>query len=396
MRSISVLCFLALLLQACGGSDKVCDPGDQKACACVGGGEGAQVCLQDGSGWGECDCGCVKDCTGRECGPDPVCGEDCGSCPQYWTCLNALGVCSGCTMDQDCILQYGEDYVCITATGVCIEYCEPDCSGKCCGDDGCGNECQDTCLPPATCNTTTCQCEGDPDCCPDAPQGEFHIEISGHTKNVLGSSQDTVGVAAVSPMEFLTVANPTRLAETTTAMNDGEFTLGCFDVTDVALGIVVMADDTEWDGGAGDYFPTGTAVVDWETNEDKVCLEHADVFVLNALAVAFFDNLPDIDSAADGFVMGMVVDTAGNPVAGATIEKADGSGMDSVYYPSVDFADMESGSSTSNNGIFILPALNFTTGIVHLTGDKSGMNFDTTTAASKPGSCFFVLIREST
>jgi hypothetical protein len=37
--------------------DRVCDPGAQAACACVGGGQGAQICREDGSGWDPCDCG---------------------------------------------------------------------------------------------------------------------------------------------------------------------------------------------------------------------------------------------------------------------------------------------------------------------------------------------------
>jgi len=34
----------------------VCEAGRQASCACVGGGEGAQRCLDDGSGWGSCEC----------------------------------------------------------------------------------------------------------------------------------------------------------------------------------------------------------------------------------------------------------------------------------------------------------------------------------------------------
>lgn len=38
------------------GSGRVCSPGAQVACACVGGAAGAQVCRNDGSGYGACDC----------------------------------------------------------------------------------------------------------------------------------------------------------------------------------------------------------------------------------------------------------------------------------------------------------------------------------------------------
>ncbi len=37
--------------------------------------------------------------------------------------------------------------------------CSPDCSGKCCGDDGCGGICPDQCSSGSTCNQDSCQCE---------------------------------------------------------------------------------------------------------------------------------------------------------------------------------------------------------------------------------------------
>ena len=37
--------------------------------------------------------------------------------------------------------------------------CNPDCAGKCCGDDGCGGQCPDQCGDGFSCNANTCQCE---------------------------------------------------------------------------------------------------------------------------------------------------------------------------------------------------------------------------------------------
>ena len=73
MRKLAVVA-LFLLVAGCS-SDKVCEPGLQIECGCPGDVTGYQTCLSDGSGWGDCDCPCVKDCTGLECGPDPVCGQ---------------------------------------------------------------------------------------------------------------------------------------------------------------------------------------------------------------------------------------------------------------------------------------------------------------------------------
>ena len=62
---------------------------------------------------------CIPDCSRTECGPDPVCGEECGSC-------EGQDACEG---------------------GVCV--CQPACDGLECGPDGCGGEC-------GTCDTGEC------------------------------------------------------------------------------------------------------------------------------------------------------------------------------------------------------------------------------------------------
>lgn len=85
-----------------------CDP-DESAAACPG------------------DCsGCVKQCTGKTCGPDG-CGGSCGACTSGQTCDN--GNCK-------CIKQ---------------------CVGKTCGPDGCGGQCGE-CASGLTCQTGTCIC----------------------------------------------------------------------------------------------------------------------------------------------------------------------------------------------------------------------------------------------
>ena len=56
MRHFAVL---AALMAACGGEalPRVCESGRTQACACVGGGQGAQVCALSGLSWGACVCG---------------------------------------------------------------------------------------------------------------------------------------------------------------------------------------------------------------------------------------------------------------------------------------------------------------------------------------------------
>jgi hypothetical protein len=217
--------------------------------------------------------------------------------------------------------------------------------------------------------------------------------VAGQVRDTTGTGV-AVALAAIAPMQALAPGDPTKLAETTSDAS-GVFALDCFDVTNVALGAVVMADDTGWDGGAGSYFPTGTGVIGWSSNSEKVCVDTAAVFVVTTQMVAGFDQLPNIDSASEGFVMGMVVSAAGAPVEGAVIKKGDGSDVDSVYYPNANFTDLTTGTATANHGIYVLPAANFSAGIASITAQKTGMTFDAMQAAAKPGFCFFAMIQEA-
>lgn len=117
-----------------GSGTDDCHPGDLRLCQCPDGSESRRLCdasgrygpcrcdgEADGGGEGEgeadADVGaegegegegegeCVPDCTGRDCGADPVCGVSCGTCT---------------FSDREC-----------SAEGRCI--CVPDCSGRVCG-----------------------------------------------------------------------------------------------------------------------------------------------------------------------------------------------------------------------------------------------------------------------
>ncbi|MEC8023958.1 MAG: lamin tail domain-containing protein [Myxococcota bacterium] len=78
---------------------------------------------------------CQPDCAGKVCGDDG-CGGSCGTCTLGSQCLPA-GTCEaiGCQSDIDCPVGAG----CNLATATCG--CVPQCSGKQCGDDGCGGSC---------------------------------------------------------------------------------------------------------------------------------------------------------------------------------------------------------------------------------------------------------------
>jgi formylglycine-generating enzyme required for sulfatase activity len=58
-----------------------CDDGDE--CTTDACDEGGRQCSHEPVP----GCGCEPDCTGRSCGPDPLCGESCGDCAADETCL---------------------------------------------------------------------------------------------------------------------------------------------------------------------------------------------------------------------------------------------------------------------------------------------------------------------
>jgi hypothetical protein len=136
-------------------------------------------------GCGSVDSLCVPDCKGKQCGGDGCVGE-CGmGCPPTLTCYEGAccepqcqdiecgdngcgGSCGSCSSGkEECA---GGECVCshIDCGGQCCSFssncwqghcCEPDCDGKECGDDGCGDLCGE-CPDLHICtNDDTCDCQ---------------------------------------------------------------------------------------------------------------------------------------------------------------------------------------------------------------------------------------------
>jgi hypothetical protein len=127
----------------CGTSCGTCDSGSY--CSAGQCKQGSPKCPQE------------TNCDGRECGTDPNCGASCGSCGAVPAdkCVNSVtlwqykggGFCN--TSAQCQYNNYTEKncpYGC--ADGEC-QACKPSCSGKVCGDDGCGGTCGSCNTPPA-------------------------------------------------------------------------------------------------------------------------------------------------------------------------------------------------------------------------------------------------------
>jgi len=147
---------------ACGG--RACgDDGCGGSCGSCGAGE---TCTA-----GACVAACTPDCAGRACGDDG-CGGSCGVCASGRMC-DAAGACVCATGRTDCGgscvrtntnrnhcggcgIACGATEAC--TSGVCV--CTPDCSGRACGDDGCGGSCG-TCAGGRVCGAGgACACSG--------------------------------------------------------------------------------------------------------------------------------------------------------------------------------------------------------------------------------------------
>ncbi len=125
----------------CGGS---CAPGCNAGEAC--------------STAGACSA-CTANCGTRQCGADKD-GCTCGQCTGNTTCVD--GLCQPCPrpLCNGVCCEVGSK--CDPATNRC-QRCLPECSGKVCGDDGCGGQCG-SCDPGSSCVNGQCQAGCTPDC----------------------------------------------------------------------------------------------------------------------------------------------------------------------------------------------------------------------------------------
>ncbi len=131
---IPALLVLALALGACSAKSRIDD-----------------LCSNDA------DCGAGERCRDGVC--QQVECQQSGDCPSGQYCVEGFCIDSQpCASDADCA---EPTPVCDPDTGRCVA-CAPDCSGRCCGPDGCGGTCPDECAQTGqTCDQETCRCQGD-------------------------------------------------------------------------------------------------------------------------------------------------------------------------------------------------------------------------------------------
>ena len=148
-------------------SDADCAPDEQ----CLEG-----VCLESSACQADDDCRAVEKCLAGECVAEDYCRNG-ADCPPGQRCEE--NVCipdQGCASDADCS---DPTPICDLPSGLCVA-CVPDCTGICCGDDGCGGNCSDNCdATGQICDPNSCTCEGvcvpecaGRECGPDGCEGE--------------------------------------------------------------------------------------------------------------------------------------------------------------------------------------------------------------------------------
>ena len=87
---------------SCQDWDSACD-GTDESCFCSSGSCVACTAPNICDSYACIEPDCIPDCTGRECGPDPVCGRSCGTCDETASsCYCSGGSCVACGPEETC------------------------------------------------------------------------------------------------------------------------------------------------------------------------------------------------------------------------------------------------------------------------------------------------------
>jgi hypothetical protein len=226
--------------------------------------------------------------------------------------------------------------------------------------------------------------------CPPDDDTHLYVNVAGQVQHLAGGDAGGLYVAAISPMDALMNPTPTPIGEGVTG-SDGTFGMTCLNVKDVALGLVILVDDDPEDGDAGDFFPTGTGVKAWTTDDEKVDVLDATPFALPNAVVTGLEAGTSIDPAGVGMVMGLVIDSGTHaPIDEAVVTNADGSDAP-VVYPTADFSGLETDDNTSANGSYVFD-IDSALVLSNFTAEATGYTFGDHQAASKAGFCYFMII----
>jgi hypothetical protein len=120
-------------------------------------------------------------------------------------------------------------------------------------------------------------------------------------------------------------------------------------------------------------------------------LVHRSVGARPTTVVTALEGLTGITPDTDGMVMGLVLDEADAPLAGATVGRAGPGAPLDVAYPMPDLSGLVTPPATSASGLWLLTSP--LGGLTNITATLAGHTFPTYPAATPRGYCFFVPFR---
>jgi hypothetical protein len=217
---------------------------------------------------------------------------------------------------------------------------------------------------------------------------EFWGYVAGTALEFPAKSPVEISLAAISAAQAIAgIATPLT---TIKSGADGKYETACFDMSGVAMGLLMLSDDDTFDKTEGTWYPTLSGVVEVKaTGEGKTCLPEApSVFGIKNTFVTTLAGASEAltDIAANGFALVFVLDDQQNPVEGAVLKDAtSGDPIAGVVYPNATMDDF-SGTTTSASGLIIIPGTGALM-VVNAKPEKDGMTWEAGQFGVLGGSC---------
>jgi hypothetical protein len=154
----------------------------------------------------------------------------------------------------------------------------------------------------------------------------------------------------------------------------------------VVLGLIAVADNKT---GNSTFINTATGIAAPPFSNNAV--SGASAFAVTAAtegALATLDGKQPGDLLTGGFILGMFIDSSGNPIQGVTLTDTSGTAISEAFYPTADFSGLTTTGATSANGVFVVSNVS----LADYTGQKTGMTFTDQQAATIANSCFVMFL----
>lgn len=352
------ICLTAFLFQSCGSN---CRTHDQLICA-----EGVTFWIDSCGNQEEiaemCECGCNMDYTN--------CEQDCQK---------------QCETNEDC----PQGYWCDRTVWECKEIsCIPNCTGKCCGSDGCDGTCPDNCPVGYTCNMITCACEADVGPCAGVDcdghgtcvewQGQalcscedgyntsadgLHCEFAGYMISLTWSFSDAASCTAaqVAEVDVMLLQGGTELASAAITCSQG----GGADIEEVQDGSYAIELRAKSNSGELTYYGDGNVTVSGQDAAIHITMEPIGFLVFT------WD------------MAGQTCNSAGVSNVGVIVKNE--AGTSTLYTASPVPSCTEGGHSTEQTAFFYLGNYNLVLEGICTSDQSTGYSLDATMMITQKG-----------